>query len=132
MPQIIYLNMFKSILLVALGSGLGGVLRFLVSRMSAYLFSGGFPWGTFICNVLGCFLIGVFYALAEKNDVLSADTKLMLTVGLCGGFTTFSTFMNENAQLAKDNLPMLFLYAGGSLLVGFIMLHLGQIVVKSI
>lgn len=122
--------MIKSILLIALGSGFGGVLRYLVARFMPVYVSGTFPWATFSVNVLGCFLIGLFYALTDRYICLSADTKLFLTVGLCGGFTTFSTFINENFQLSRTDLPLMFLYIGGSLVLGFIFLWLGQSVVK--
>lgn len=122
--------MIKSVLLVALGGGLGSVIRFFISRVSSSFFSGNFPLGTFICNMGGCLLIGFFLALSEKEDWLSPSIRLFLTVGFCGGFTTFSTFMNENAQLAKTDIPMTFLYTGGSLLLGFIMVYIGHFLVK--
>jgi fluoride exporter len=124
--------MIKSILLVALGGGLGSVARFLTSRISSVLFPCTFPAGTFLCNIAGCFLIGVFYALSEKGGGWPSDIRLFLTVGFCGGFTTFSTFMNENFQLSKTDFPTFLLYTGGSLLVGFIMIYLGHWLVKLI
>ena len=77
--------MLKSIIFVALGSGIGGVLRFGISHMFAHTPPTNFPWGTFTCNLAGCLLLGFFYALAEKYQWLNADVRLMLTVGLCGG-----------------------------------------------
>ncbi len=124
--------MIKSIIFVALGSSLGGVLRFLVTQIACHYFSGKFPLGTFLCNIIGCFIIGIIYALSEKFNIITPNIRLLLAVGLCGGFTTFSSFINENAQLAKTDLPMLFLYTGGSLIIGFMMLYLGHFIIKSL
>ena len=80
--------MLKSIIFVALGSGIGGVLRFGISYLFAHTPPTNFPWGTFTCNLAGCLLLGFFYALAEKYQWLNADVRLMLTVGLCGGHSS--------------------------------------------
>ena len=69
---------------------------------------GKFPLATFVVNVLGCFLIGVFYALSERFDY-SLKLKLLLTVGFCGGFTTFSSFSYESFLLLKNGSYALFL-----------------------
>ena len=119
--------MLKSIIFVALGSGIGGVLRFGISHLFAHTPPTSFPWGTFTCNLAGCLLLGFFYALAEKYQWLNADVRLMLTVGLCGGFTTFSTFINENALMLKSgHLLLLFLYIVSSLILGFAMIVAGH------
>ena len=82
-------------------------------------------------NELGCFAIGMFYGLFERGNLMNPNLRMFLTVGFCGGFTTFSTFMNENFQLIKDdNFFYLSLYVGLSLFVGFIMLYLGYSLVK--
>ena len=84
-------------------------------------------------NVLGCFAIGVFYALFEQQNLMNTYLKLFLTVGFCGGFTTFSTFVNENYLLAKDgNFVSSLIYMGGSVFLGFIMLYLGYWLVREI
>jgi CrcB protein len=80
-----------------------------------------FPIGTMAVNILGCFLIGLFYAMLEKMHIMNPDLRLFLTVGFCGGFTTFSTFMNESMSLFRaDNLLMGALYIGGSVALGMI------------
>ena len=77
---------------VAVGGALGSVARYLVGIGSGKLFGTDFPWGTLIINVTGSFLIGAFVGLfAVKWDV-SQTTRAFLTVGICGGYTTFSTF----------------------------------------
>lgn len=115
----------KQVLLVLIGSGIGGVLRYLTA---CGLKNTGisFPLGTFTANLCGCLFIGFFSALALKGDI-SADTKLLLTTGLCGGYTTFSTFMNENLALLRNGDLMLFaLYTGLSITLGLGMVWLGM------
>lgn len=87
--------MIKAYLAIFIGGGLGSVMRYgvqmlLHERIVAY----DFPWATFGVNIAGSFLIGLFYALSDRINI-SAEVRLLLTAGLCGGFTTFSTFSND-------------------------------------
>ena len=119
--------MLKDFLLVSCGSFLGGGLRFLVSKWIQTLSVISFPFGTFTVNVLGCFLIGFLSGLPVSGEVMNPNTKLFLTTGFCGGFTTFSTFMNENSSLLKDeNYVYLILYIFGSLALGMAAVLLGN------
>ncbi|WP_301904419.1 fluoride efflux transporter CrcB [uncultured Duncaniella sp.] len=120
--------MLRTILYIALGSGLGGVMRFLVSRwVQAFFGNAIFPWGTFAVNVIGCFIIGVIYGAVDRGCELSPEMKAFLTVGLCGGFTTFSTFMHENYLLFNSSeSPTVALYAGASFTVGLLMAYAGH------
>lgn len=77
---------------VALGGAIGSVARYLVGIGSGRLFGMSFPWGTLIINVTGSFLIGTFIALFATRWDLSQAARVFLTVGICGGYTTFSTF----------------------------------------
>ncbi len=77
---------------VALGGAIGSVARYLVGIGSGRLFGMAFPWGTLIINVTGSFLIGTFIALFAIRWDLSQAARVFLTVGICGGYTTFSTF----------------------------------------
>jgi fluoride exporter len=123
--------MLKTLIYIGMGSFTGGVLRYLLSRLIQGNVTIGFPFATFFVNIIGCFAIGLFYALFERGNLLGPNLKLFLTVGLCGGFTTFSTFMNENFQLAKDgNFFYLSMYLGLSLICGFFMLFLGYSLLK--
>lgn len=92
----------KGILLVALGGAIGSVARF---KLSGYILhhtiDWRFPAGTFAVNVLGCLVAGVLAGLAEKHDMLSPDTRLLLFTGVLGGFTTFSAFGLETMHLLK-------------------------------
>lgn len=80
------------ILAVATGGALGSVMRYLVGIGSGRAFGTDFPWGTLIINVTGSFLIGLFAALFATRWNLPQAVRIFLTVGICGGYTTFSTF----------------------------------------
>ena len=84
-------------------------------------------------NVAGCLLIGLIYALLDKGYTLPSEIKLFLTVGLCGGFTTFSTFIHENYLLFQSPRPVITLiYSAGSLLAGFLALYAAYFAVNII
>ena len=113
----------KELLLACIGSFFGGGMRYLVGQLHVRLTGPEtlayvmFPWGTFAVNIIGCLLIGLFTGIAASGH-LPAQWKLVLVTGFCGGFTTFSTFMNENYLLGKDNLMMLAIYTVASLALG--------------
>lgn len=119
-------------LIVFAGSGLGGVCRYGLSHAVA-LNTGGviFPWGTFAVNMLGCLLIGVIYGLADRWSVLNPELRLLLTVGFCGGFTTFSSFINEDYMLfGASEFVTAAAYATVSLFAGFGCVWLGNMIVR--
>jgi len=123
--------MLRLILIVGTGGFLGTVSRFLASRYIQNHILSAFPYGTFLINVLGCFLIGVFFGLSEKGDILSSDWRMFLTVGFCGGFTTFSTFANENIALLRDGNFLFFaLYTSLSVFLGLIATYFGNLLIK--
>ena len=88
-------------LCVALGGAVGSVLRYLVSLIDLGE-TTAFPYKTLFVNVVGAFVIGLLAAFAAKNAILSENWMLCLKVGLCGGFTTFSTFALETVTLTQD------------------------------
>lgn len=119
------------ILYIAAGSAIGGVCRYLLSKVITDNVSGSFPWGTLIVNILGCFFIGVIYALAAKHLTMSESMRLFLTVGFCGGFTTFSTFAHENYILFQSgNILTVAAYGALSFFVGLLMAYAGHAVVR--
>ena len=87
--------MIKDILVVGAGSFLGGTARYLVSLAMKGI-SKGFPWATLAVNLAGCFLIGLLWGVFSKHGPEGSNWALFLTFGLCGGFTTFSTFSKES------------------------------------
>jgi CrcB protein len=86
---------------IAVGSALGGMARHLCGELSARWFGTAFPWGTLFINVLGSFVIGLFYAWAASRPDVSDNTKLFVMVGLCGGYTTFSAFSLQTLNLMQ-------------------------------
>ena len=123
----------KTILYIALGGGLGSVLRYLTAVVMNKYFQSSFPYATFVTNMLGCLLIGLFFGYLEKHNAISQDLKFFLITGFCGGYTTFSTFSHENVQLLESNQMLLtFLYIGLSVLLGLMATWFGLFLAKSI
>ena len=123
--------MFKQLLLIGLGGFVGSVARFLVSKLNTRIDWLSIPMGTLAVNVLGSLLIGFLIGISEKSPVLTVEWRMFLMVGLCGGFTTFSSFTGENLMLMRNGqfLPLL-LYTGLSILLGFTAVYLGYISTK--
>ena len=123
--------MIRTLLLIGTGGFLGSILRFLASRFMQNNFPSAFPFGTFFVNMSGCLLIGIIYGLSEKSSLLTNGWKMFLAVGFCGGFTTFSTFANENLALLRDGEFFYFLsYTGLSVFLGIGAAFLGVLMTK--
>lgn len=117
--------MFKNVLLVFLGGGLGSVMRFLISKI---LNSPRFPipYGTFSVNILGSLILGMVLGWAIKNNALHSDLHILLAIGFCGGFTTFSTFAFENHALIKSGDYLHFsIYTLGSIILSLTAIGVG-------
>ena len=107
-----------NILAVGAGGFIGSVLRYVIGLIPVTE-TFVFPIKTFAINVIGCLLIGVIAMSVSKNIELNPQMLLFLKVGLCGGFTTFSTFALETSDLMKSgHMGMAFLYVALSILVG--------------
>lgn len=118
--------MFKTILCIGAGSCIGGVARYMVGRLFKPETLQVFPWGTFLVNILGCLIIGIIYGCVKRNCALSPEVKAFLTVGFCGGFTTFSSFMYENYTLfGSSGVMAAALYAGASFVAGMVCIYGG-------
>jgi CrcB protein len=92
-----------NILIVGIGGFIGSVLRYLVSGwVQQFSNSLDFPYGTLAVNLIGCFVIGFLGELAEARGLLASETRLLVFIGLLGGFTTFSSFGNDTLNLARS------------------------------
>ena len=116
--------MIREILCVGAGSFIGGALRYAVA-VAMRTTGKGFPWATLTVNIAGCLVIGLLWgALSRYSN--SQYVNLFLTVGICGGFTTFSTFSKESfAMLPAGNWLWFALYVGGSVALGLLMVAAG-------
>jgi CrcB protein len=93
----------SNLIYIGLGGFIGSVSRFLLAGMTQRLAGDAwFPLGTLVVNVLGCFVIGLLGGLVEHRDLLNAELRLFLLVGVLGGFTTFSTFGYETLTLLRE------------------------------
>ncbi len=118
--------MFKTLLLVGAGSFLGGALRYVVTLWMKGVCHQGFPWGTLLVNLLGCFLLGLIVGAFGRCNALSSPWCLMLSIGVCGGFTTFSTFANESLQMLQGGDWLHFIaYVSVSVIAGICLTAFG-------
>lgn len=92
----------KEILAVFIGSGAGGVLRFGVGRLFNNGSAQSFPAGTLIINIVACFILGTLAGAFDQRLDVSPQTKALLTIGFCGGFSTFSAFSQESLMLFRS------------------------------
>lgn len=115
----------KQFLLVFLGGGIGSGLRYLLSK-TLNPYTSNFFIGTFGVNILGCLIIGIILGLSAKSTALSNNTILFITIGFCGGFTTFSSFALENyGMLREGQITSFLLYTISSIVVGILAVALG-------
>ena len=124
------MELIKTLLAVGAGSFLGGAGRYLVS-LAMKSVSKGFPWATLVVNLVGCFFIGLLWGVFSKNGTEGSNWSLFLTVGLCGGFTTFSTFSKEAlVMLQGGNVWGFAGYVAISVVAGFALVALGYYMVR--
>ena len=124
------MEIIKNILAVGAGSFVGGAARYLVS-LGMKGIGKGFPWATLAVNLVGCLMIGLLWGLLSRNAAENTSWGLFLTVGLCGGFTTFSTFSKEAlAMLQTGQMWGFARYIAISVLAGIALVALGYYIAR--
>ena len=112
---------------VGLGGFIGSVCRYLIGLLPIKP-ENGFPVKTLMINIVGAFIIGMIAALADKNKSLNPQFVLMIKVGVCGGFTTFSTFAYETADLLKNgNMMIAISYVSASVILSVVAVFIAQV-----
>lgn len=120
----------KLILAIGVGSFIGGISRYLLSTYIQTKVMSGFPYGTLLVNIVGCFLIGLVFAFSLRGS-LGHEWRLFLATGVIGGFTTYSAYSYETLALMREaQYTAAFLYVGASLLLGLAATFLGMQVTK--
>lgn len=118
--------MIKHILLIGSGGFIGSVARYYVSRINLLPAFLSIPVGTLIVNISGSLIIGLLMGISERSAILTTEARLFLMVGLCGGYTTFSSFTMENLSLLHNGqIFQLLLYTALSILLGFLAVWIG-------
>jgi CrcB protein len=121
------------LLIVGVGGMLGSMLRYWLSGVAQQSFPGTFPVGTLTVNALGCLAIGAFLSLAEYRQWFSLEIRIFVTVGILGGFTTFSAFGYETFALLRDRQFLsALLNVTANVVIGVASVTLGWIVAKAI
>ena len=123
----------RNVLLVALGGGVGSALRAMLVWGTAARIGTSFPLGVLLVNVIGCFVFGVAIRYGVGSAAMSDSTRLMITTGLCGGFTTFSAFSMDILEgLEQGRTVMITTYVCLSLILGVLAMLLGMTLGKSL
>ena len=113
-------------LIVLLGSGLGGLCRYVIGNWIMVQYGGRFPLGTMIVNISGSFLVGLLMVLLTERLQLNPNWRLFLIIGVLGGYTTFSSFEYETLQAVRDGARWMgLLYVTGSVVLGYAAVWLG-------
>ena len=121
----------KTLVIIGLGGALGSIGRYLVQIAVGRYITVTFPLGTLIVNITGCFLIGLLYGLAERHAWMTMEWRLFLITGICGGYTTFSSYSYEGISLLRDgSYSYFFLYIASSVILGLLATFGGMLAVR--
>jgi fluoride exporter len=121
----------KPILIVGVGSAFGGICRYLVQVYTGRFITLSFPLGTLLVNLTGCFLIGILFGISSKYGWMTLEWRLFLMTGICGGYTTFSSFSLESITLLRQGSYLYFSsYVLGSVAVGLLATVAGTSIVR--
>ena len=120
----------KILLAIGTGSFIGGIFRYLLSQFIQARLLSTFPYGTLCVNIIGCFLIGLVFGLADRGN-LTQEWRLILATGVIGGFTTFSAFSNETVSMLRDGqLWYALAYVISSIVFGLAATFIGISIIK--
>jgi CrcB protein len=123
--------MSRIFLLIGAGGFIGSIARYLTTSWFTKLFPSTFPYGTFTANIIGCLVIGIIYGLSERFNWLTPEWRFFLVTGVCGGYTTFSSFAYENINLLQSSNYITFaLYSISSFAFGLLAVFGGMILTK--
>ena len=113
---------------LVIGGAVGTIARYLLAGFVYRLAGTSFPYGTLIVNVSGCFILGILASLADKKFVLGPDARVLLMIGFCGAFTTFSTLIFESDNLVRNGqVVKAFSNILVSVILGFILFRVGSL-----
>ncbi len=125
------MEMIKLMLVAGCGGFIGTCGRFAIGRWCAQMWHGAFPLGTFVVNMAGCFIIGLFFGLLQKSHAISPMENALLFTGFCGGFTTFSTFADDVWTLGNRGEWLMSLgYVAATVVCGVLLTWAGRALVK--
>lgn len=111
---------------LAIGGMAGTIARYALEGSVFRALGTGFPYGTLAVNILGCFILGFLASISEDKFLLSPNLRLLLMIGFCGAFTTFSTFILETSNLIRDGETLrAFMNVLLSVVIGFIIFRIG-------
>ena len=120
-------------IVISIGGILGANARFWLANWAAQRLGATFPYGTFIINMSGAFMLGLFMAFLEERTFVSANYRLFFATGFCGAYTTFSTFTYESLRLFQDGSFLLaFTNLFGSIVIGMLAVFLGFVLGRMI
>lgn len=120
----------RILLLIGIGGFIGSTARYGFSQFIQSKFLNVFPYGTLSVNIIGCFVIGILYAISERTT-LQPEWRLFLATGVCGGFTTFSAFSLDTITLLRDGEFFLSaVYILFSVAAGLLATYLGFVIFK--
>jgi CrcB protein len=120
----------KILLLIGTGSFIGGIFRHLLSQFIQTKLLSTFPFGTLVVNIIGCFAIGLVFALSERTNI-TLEQRVFFATGICGGFTTFSAFSNETFGLLRNGqFWYATVYIAASVLLGIFATFIGYSILE--